>query len=1140
MKSNGYTLISACIAIFIIGFWPLVLSAQDDVRWHENVVQVKISESALSKLELHKTDGLTLTGIKSLDDINRLAGVTEITQIIRTDPRFAARHAKYGLNRWFEFRYTSNKSELDVIEMFKTNPNVEVAERKYMYKLPEVEVKPIQPKLSPLEGSNDPFLHLQWALYNYGQQDGTPGADINMFPAWDITTGSSDVIVKVIDTGIDINHLDLVSNLWINPYPGPENGYDGDVHGWNFSTNTGDVQDSGVHGTHVSGTIAASTNNEIGVAGVAGGFGDIPGVRIMTANVSNPVNGFWDGNIPEAFVYGSDNGAVISNNSWTGPAHQLLTDAINYFIDTAGYDAEGNPVGPIQGGVVIFAAGNGNNDVHPGPSNAVPRVITVGSTDRNDLRSSFSNYGDWISVSAPGSQIASTFPNNQYAYLWGTSMAAPHVAGVAALIASYMPGLTNDEVRARIIAGVDNINDQNPDYVGLLGGRINAFKALLMSDPRTPPTTITDLETVGHIAEDHVWLQLTVPDVGGEFDKPYRYDIRLSEQLISVDNFHAALKVNELTSPLFSGMTQAIKIGGLTPQTTYYVAIKTSDAFGNESEISNIVSFTTDGSPRILLSDFEFVYELNFGEITTQTTEIQNTGEGTLFFSFPFHFQKSSPIKVAISPLSSQFYQYNKSEKLNSSLARNAIKKFRSENYTEFNKAEESVVSYYNKYTTRPANGLSSGSSNEISSKIEFEELTLEGQTGLIVAEDLYSGLLTEIVPDFILEENGADFWASDLALVFISRDTNMPVLQIGGYNVYAPIIYPWLNGDSEDEGTPVNEPIILEEGFDVSNMDAHLVNSYSPGFSATATWSGKITLIGVTEDDLFITEITPASGSLLPGESVEITFTIDASVTGNNANITVLRSNDLSNRNLLINSFLNVARVITWANLEGPAIHSMDLGETFEIHGQVFAELFTHQVNPSSEIIYQVGFHDTDSDPATWPDDAWVDGSFYELAEENHLYMASTGDHLTEGIWFYATRFNFMSEGFTYGGYSESGGGIWDGIENISGELTVQTTVSTGYEPDLPQTVVLDQNYPNPFNPTTQIRFGLPETADVRLEVYNITGQRVATLVNGKKSAGYHTVTFNALNLSSGVYLYRLSTNASNTVSIQKMTLIK
>lgn len=736
--------------------------AQEDIRWHENVINIKISESAMDELTIQKSGELTLTGIQSLDEIHKTYGVIEMRQAIRTDPRFTERHAAYGLNRWFEIRYTSDIDEAEFANMFKSNPSIEIAERKYMYTFPDIEVTPVHTSTSSSQGSNDPHLELQWGLHNTGQDGGTPGADINMFPAWDVTTGNEDVIVLVIDSGIDLEHPDLIPSLWVNPNPGPENGFDGDIHGWNFGTGTGDVQDTGWHGTHVSGTIAAATNNEIGVAGVAGGFGDLPGARIMTA-IGGP-------NIPAAFVYGSDNGAVISNNSWSmGVTSALLFDAITYFKETAGFDADGQPNGPIQGGVVVFSAGNTNNDIQNNPSVQFIDVVNVGSTNRNDLKSSFSNYGSWVNVSAPGSEIISTIPhgflpNTIYGTAGGTSMAAPHVAGVAALIASHTPGLTSAEVRGRLATGVDNINEFNPDYSGLIGGRINALKALLMEDSEEPPSAITDMTTTGHIAEDHVWLQLTVPDVGGDVDKPFSYDIRLSEQIITADNFYDAERVNEKTNPWFSGMAQTIIIEGLQAETTYFMAIKSRDAFGNISEISNVVEFTTDGSPAIMATETEFVFDLNFGETATKTTNIHNTGEGTLFFSFPFSYQNDGLKSINTnSPLVTNFSNLQKNDKLMGPAARNAIYKYRNGVRSGFSKKEQKVVEFYERSTSQSIQNHSNDNPFDFSTTIDFEDLTLDGFEGILVSEGDYTGELTEVIPDFVLEVNGSDFWASEI-----------------------------------------------------------------------------------------------------------------------------------------------------------------------------------------------------------------------------------------------------------------------------------------------------------------------------------------------------------------------------------------
>jgi subtilisin family serine protease len=204
------------------------------------------------------------------------------------------------------------------------------------------------------------------------------------------------------------------------------------------------------------------------------------------------------GGFDEAFVYAADNGAVIAQNSWgyTAPGvyEQSVLDAIDYFIANAGYDENGDPVGPMQGGLVVFAAGNDNSDAdwYPGYYDA---VLAVASTNHNDVKSGFSNYGDWVDIAAPGSSVYSTYIGNSYDFLSGTSMACPHVSGVAALIVSEFgeTGFAPDEVWRRLVATTESIDVQNTPYTGLLGsGRLNAFSSL-QRDDGIPPDPIADL-----------------------------------------------------------------------------------------------------------------------------------------------------------------------------------------------------------------------------------------------------------------------------------------------------------------------------------------------------------------------------------------------------------------------------------------------------------------------------------------------------------------------------------------------------------------------------------------------------------------------------------------------------------------------
>ena len=293
-----------------------------------------------------------------------------------------------------------------------------------------------------------------------------------------------------MDSGIKTSHPDLENMLWVNPNPDNSNGYEGDIHGWNFAQDNNDIEDHLGHGTHSSGTIAAESFNVTGVAGVAGGDGSGNGIRLMIARAfaSGANGGFHN-----AFIYAADNGAVISSNSWgyntVGFFPEIVENAIDYFIQNAGYDEDGNVTGPVAGGVAIFAAGNNNttNLFYPA---AYPPVLSVTGTNHRDEKSWYSNYGPHVDVSAPGGELRG--PGNRegvystdsesrgmYSFRQGTSMAAPHVAGIAALIASDNPGIKNRDLIHRIMETTDDIYDINPNFESSLGtGRVNAFRAL--------------------------------------------------------------------------------------------------------------------------------------------------------------------------------------------------------------------------------------------------------------------------------------------------------------------------------------------------------------------------------------------------------------------------------------------------------------------------------------------------------------------------------------------------------------------------------------------------------------------------------------------------------------------------------------
>ena len=326
---------------------------------------------------------------------------------------------------------------------------------------------------------NDPSFTSQWAFNNTGQNGGTAGADIRLPAAWNVSTGTGNTIVAVIDTGIDYRHPDLAPNLWQNPGEIPGNGIDDDGNGFrddrigaNFIDNTGDPYDTNSHGTHVAGIIGAKGGNAVGVAGIDWN------VRIMALKFIGPNGGFTSDAV-RAMNYAVTNGAKIINNSWGGGGYDAATSAAIGRARNAGV-------------IVVNAAGNNgsDNDQSPFyPANYITQsdnVITVAATDSQDKLSSYSNFGrNTVTLGAPGTDILSTLPNNRYGSYSGTSMATPMVSGALALLWDQHPTWNYQQIIAKLKSSVDVL----PSLTGktITGGRLNVAK-LLDAPTVSPPS----------------------------------------------------------------------------------------------------------------------------------------------------------------------------------------------------------------------------------------------------------------------------------------------------------------------------------------------------------------------------------------------------------------------------------------------------------------------------------------------------------------------------------------------------------------------------------------------------------------------------------------------------------------------------
>ena len=587
----------------------------------------------------------------------------KVEQVFDMNNEYAALKRARGLDRWFVVKFDSTKNVEEVINELRRDPaiekahgNVQIAPSKVKYTaasrapIPSNKLRPANNGTGPLNFS-DPYLRYQWhyttTVNEYGMFK--PGADVNLFPAWQKETGNPHVVVAVMDSGVDFEHEDLAASAW----QGVDKNTGQKIHGRNFyaaESGKGDpnVIVAGGHGTHVAGTIAARNNNGLGVCGVAGGNGsDDSGVRLMSCEIYGR-----DGTketastayIVKAFEFAAENGASVCNCSW-GYAFDrskylnnenfqsifkaqfdLLKDGINYFTDYAGCDPQGNkkPGSYMKGGLVVFASGNDSQyDIDMIPA-SYPRVVAVGATNSMGIPTDYMNKGPWVDILAPGGTtetgevmrgVLSTVPSNfaqmstggtpntdftlpndnNYAYAQGTSMAAPHVSGIAALIVSKFgktnPNFTNEDLRRRLLGAVKATSPYavktDANLAGKMGvGFIDADFAL--ADPETqkpdaPEITVTDYSTDatrGYYDARITWKVTADADALNKQHTAFAYDIHLYKKA-DMSKPVQSLTRYSYDKPVDTQLEQ--EFTGLNTDVDYVVKMSARDRFNNTS-----------------------------------------------------------------------------------------------------------------------------------------------------------------------------------------------------------------------------------------------------------------------------------------------------------------------------------------------------------------------------------------------------------------------------------------------------------------------------------------------------------------------------------------------------------------------------
>ncbi len=1076
----------------------------------------------------------------------------------------------HGLKEMYTLHFSEHIDPIEVAMALDGVPEVLYAEPKYAY-----------PLLAVPDDS----------LYSQMQQFQAISAEL----AWDIARGENgDVVIAIVDGGTDWQHEDLNANIWNNADEVPDNGVDDDnngyvddVRGWNFARRNNDPSGlsgqpvNGGHGTHTAGTAGAVTNNKLGVASISWN------ATIMPINASA---GQQDRAIQygfEGIVYAAENGADIINCSWGSPG---IPSSFEQDIIDFAY---------AKGSLIVAAAGNdnANNDLTGFFPASYNHVLSVGSTNNADRKSSFSNYGISIDVFAPGSSILSTYwspsdSSRMYAFNSGTSMASPLVAGLAALVKTKNPDMTVDQLREQIRTTSDPIDALNSRYADSLGaGRVNALKALTESGPsvRIVGTRFIDGGANGIINAGEN-IEVTV------FFTNYLSPVSdVSVELRAFDGV-ADISVKQATiSQINSGDTTAATFSFLVdsnvPDGTHlrFVTAITAGEYSDKDFFQLIVN-----PPQFLDHDT--------GPLQTSITTQGNIG----FFDFAGSGGSGFVYKG-----NNVLFEGGLMLGTSDSTVSDCIRGVDESQNDDFKPAFDSSLGI-----------ISPGEQADEEGLITLVDSLAANPLGVSITQETFA-FKSEPLTDFIIfkytiTNHSTTDYDSMFAGLFFDWDINEDAVDHARFEQgrRLGIAQNSKNGARLLAATKILTAD-LNIGFHaIDNPGEIYGGDAGDGFTDQEKW--QFLSSGIQRTSLDATDISTLTSvgpfALAAGKNIEVAFALiagesESDLFGSADIVQQLWDNDLVYlpdttaaqtttavlQNPLLSKYADIVVVTDKSLRTAPAVSIDDGGGDVTPVSMVsvpntsaafkgsyeFTRSGTYTITTASTTL---GGADTTQTRSFSVQNASSGQSLLLYAPDNSAWLQSGGSTIERETWFLAERYDRDGHRIAHFGperrfqqpltvaitfspaqFPDAGkifiyhkaGNDWqkldtrvDAARNTAfattstlGEFRLGSDSNFSGDNSLPLVFMLEQNYPNPFNPETSIRFSLPNSGQVRLEIFSLLGTPIRTLISETLPAGNHVRSWDGLNDSgapaaSGVYFYRLS--AAGQQLTRKMVLLR